>query len=313
MDPTRWLRGSAALALVVSVPLLGSLDAPAAAADAPVVQGPWTVKVTYQSGDEDITFVSDEWRLSFGDGCTAGSACKVGGGTGLDKSKSTAMEPSANGFRITAHLDLDCHDTVTGALTTPHGADYDMTATLIASKVQDVGGTSYVTALTGTLVEDIVVNAAGRADNCTSPSGGFEEHKTSTLAGAADKMPAPPAAASTAPAGVGPGSEDTAAIGTGTIPGFTLPLGDEAARSIAAVDDGRRSSVPGALAVPSESVGTISDRLPEDLLLVAALGLLIVFPAQIFNSTYEENHERIEKAFGRLRRRRSSPASRPSR
>jgi hypothetical protein len=308
MDPTRWLRGLAALALIVSVPLLGSLDAPAAAADAPVVQGPWTVKVSYQSGDKDVSFVSDEWRLAFGDGCAAGSACKVRGGTGLDKSKSTAMEPSGNGFRITAHLDLDCHDTVSGELTTTHGADYDMTATLVASKVQDVGGTSYVTALTGTLVEDIVVNAAGRADNCTSPSGGYEEHTTSTLAGTADALPAPPPGTSTGPAGVGPGSEDTAATGSGTIPGFTLPLGDEAERSAAAVDAGRRSSVPGALAVPSESVRTITDRLPRDLLLVALLALLIVFPAQIFNSTYEENHERIDKAFGRLRRRRAPVA-----
>ena len=64
---------------------------------------------------------------------------------------------------------------------------------------------------------------------------------------------------------------------------------------MAAVADGRRSSVPGALTVPSESARTIADRLPQDLLLVALLGLLMVFPAQIFNSTYEENHERIQR------------------
>ena len=62
--------------------------------------------------------------------------------------------------------------------------------------------------------------------------------------------------------------------------------------------------MPGALTVPSESIRTVSDRLPQDLLLVALLGLLMVFPAQIFNSTYEENHERIERFAGRFRRRR---------
>jgi len=113
---------------------------------------------------------------------------------------------------------------------------------------------------------------------------------------------------------VGPASIDT----SGTIPGFTLPLDDEAARSVAAVDDRRRSSVPGALTVPSESVRTITDRLPQDLLLVAVLGLLMVFPAQIFNSTYEENHERITRFAGRLRRRRgadegSTPTATPGR
>jgi hypothetical protein len=112
---------------------------------------------------------------------------------------------------------------------------------------------------------------------------------------------------------VGPSSVDS----SGTIAGFTLPLGSEAERSVAAVDAGRRSSVPGALVVPSESLPTVVDRLPQDLLLVGALVLLIVFPAQIFNSTYEENHERVERAFGRLRRRapaaEGEPATRPSR
>jgi hypothetical protein len=305
----------AGLVILSSVALLGAVLgavlAPAAAADdGAVVQGPWTITAKYVSGDKDIQFADDTWKMSFGEGCAAGSACDAEGGAGIDDSTSMALRAAGDGFRYTAHLDLDCFDTVTGELSTTHGADYEMTATLTASKVEEVDGTRYVTAMTGTLVENIVVNAAGRADNCTAPGGTFEEHKRSTLTGTADQLPAPPAGTSSQPAGVGPASADT----SGTIPGFTLPLDDEAARSVTAVDDGRRSSVPGALTVPSESVATITDRLPQDLLLVAILGLLMVFPAQIFNSTYEENHERISRFAGRFRRRRraeegSAPAA----
>jgi hypothetical protein len=284
--------------------LLGAVLAPAGAADdGAVVQGPWTVTVTLKSGDLTVDFVDDEWHLDFGDGCATGSACTVEGSTGLGDSTSMALKHTNSGLHYTGHLDLDCYDQVTGELSTVHGADYDMTATLTASSIEEVGGTRYVTALTGTLVEDIVVNAKGRADNCTGNNGALEEHKRSTLTGTADQLPAPPAGTSSDPAGVGPAAADT----TGTVPGFTLPLDDEAVRSAAAVADGRRSSVPGALTVPSESARTVADRLPQDLLLVALLGLLMVFPAQIFNSTYEENHERIARFGGRFRRRRGPP------
>ena len=82
-----------------------------------------------------------------------------------------------------------------------------------------------------------------------------------------------------------------AATTSGTLPEFVLPRSETAATSAEAVEDGRRSSVPGALTTPSDALSVV-DRLPGDALLVAALGLLIVFPAQIFNSTYEENQER---------------------
>ena len=190
-----------------------------------------------------------------------------------------------------------------------------MVATLAPAKVEELDGVSYVTALSGTVVEDIVVNAAGTRGQLHRQRTVLSRSTSGRrLAGTQDALPAPPAGTSTGPAGVGPASADT----SGTIPGFTLPLDDEAVRSVAAVDDGRRSSVPGALVVPSESVRTIADRLPEDLLLVAVLGLLMVFPAQIFNSTYEENHERIERFAGRFRRQRrtegeAAPAAAPGR
>lgn len=293
----------AGVAATSAVALLGAVPAPAGAADdGAVVQGPWKVTVAYESGDENVQFTDDTWKLSFGEGCAVGAACTVDGATGLDDATTMALQPSGGGFRYTAHLDLDCHDDATGELSTKHGADYDMTATLTPAGVEEVGGTRYVTALTGTLVEDIVVNAAGRADNCTGPDGELEEHKRSSLTGVATRMPAPPAATSSGPVGVVPASADS----TGTVPGFTLPLDHEAARSVDAVSAGRRSSVPGALLVPSESLRTVRDRLPQDLLLVALLGLLMVFPAQIFNSTYEENHERIQRFGARFRRRRAA-------
>jgi hypothetical protein len=307
-DPIRRLARLARLVTFMFVGLLCAVlasDPARAAADDPVIQGPWTISVTYQSGDQTFDFVAEKWQLSFGDGCAAGSACRVDGNTGIGDATSMALSPAGDGFRYTAHLDLDCFDTVTGELSTVHGADYDMVATLSPSKVESRDGVSYVTALSGTVVEHIVVNAKGRADNCTGNNGALEEHKRSSLAGTADKLPAPPAGTSPEPAGVGPAAAGT----SGTIPGFTLPLDDEAERSVDAVADGRRSSVPGAVTVPSESVRTITDRLPQDLLLVAVLGLLMVFPAQIFNSTYEENHERIQRFAARFRRRRTDQAA----
>ena len=313
-QPVLVLARAAMLGAFASVALVGAVVAPAGAADPPQVQGPWTVTVTFEGGDSSFDFVDDEWHFSFGAGCAVGAACTVDGGTGADESTSTALQPGGQGFRFTSHLDLDCFDTVTGELRTVHGADYDMVATLVPSKVEAVDGVSYVTAMSGRLVEDIVVNPKGLADNCSGTNGATKEHRTSKLAATPNQLPAPPAGTSSGPAGVGPASTDT----SGTIPGFTLPLDDEAVRSAAAVDAGRRSSVPGAVTVPSESVRTITDRLPQDLLLVAVLGLLMVFPAQIFNSTYEENHERIARFAGRFRRRRRSeegaaPAAVPGR
>ncbi|HEX5088481.1 MAG TPA: FGLLP motif-containing membrane protein [Nocardioides sp.] len=308
MEMLRLLRGLAALTTFASVALLGAVLAPAEAADQPVVVGPWTITAAFQSGDKGASFAAKKWHLAFGDACSAGAACQVQGSTGLGESDSMSLATGADGFQITQHFDLECHDTVTGETTTTHGADYDLTATLTATKVEEVDGTSYVTELTGTMVEAVVINARGRAEDCTTPSGGFEEHARSTLTGTADALPAPSAGAPSEPVGLGPSSTGTAANGSGTIAGFTLPLGSEAERSVAAVDAGRRSSFPGAVVVPSESLSTVVDRLPQDLLLVGILALLIVFPAQVFNSTYEENHERVERTFGRLRRRRAPPA-----
>ena len=59
-----------------------------------------------------------------------------------------------------------------------HGADYDIDGHADGLvPVEEVDGTRYVTALTGTLVEDIIVNAEGRADNCTGNNGALEERK----------------------------------------------------------------------------------------------------------------------------------------
>jgi hypothetical protein len=294
--PTRLLTsltGVCSAMLVLAAPAL-------AAGDDPVLQGPWTLTVTPTGDGAPFSFLDETWKLSFGEGCTVGAACKAAGGTGLGD-KSTSLEPDGPGYRFTGHLDLDCYDPVSGALTTTHGADYEMVGTLGVSDGTVVDGVDYVTALTGRVVETITVNQAGLAGNCTGPDGETFDERVSDLTGSPDQLPTPPAGGSSDPAGIGPGSADA----SGTIPGFTLPLSRHAHDSVAAVADGRRSSVPGALMVLSDAARSAGDRLAQDLLVVAVLGLLMVFPAQLFNSTYEENHERIERFFRRFRRRRS--------
>ena len=74
--------------------------------------------------------------------------------------------------------------------------------------------------------------------------------------------------------------------------------------------------MPASLAVPAEVIHNVAGRAGKDLLLLGLLGLLMVFPAQLFNSTYEENHERIDRQLGRLRFGRRTPvaqAAAPSR
>ena len=84
-----------------SVALLGAGMAPAGAADdGAVVQGPWTVTVTFKSGDLTVDFTDDEWHLDFGDGCAAGSTCTTEGSTGIDDSTSMVLEHVRDGLPL---------------------------------------------------------------------------------------------------------------------------------------------------------------------------------------------------------------------
>ena len=218
---------------------------------------------------------------------------------GLDP-KDTKLKVSDQGFTFTDHQVLDCYDTVTGAVSTPNGAVYDAEGQLSPSTKEERDGVSYITSMTGTFVETIEITAAGRADNCSIDGAGLmRQTQTAILAGAPVPLPETP-------------TGDVARPG-GRRPWLHQHLRD-ARRVHAAAEPVRRRQRPRgrgrttvlgprALVTPSDALDSVADRWPQDLLLLAALTLLIVFPAQIFNSTYEENHERIHRAFGRFRRR----------
>jgi hypothetical protein len=304
-DPNRLLARIAGLVcaapLVLLLAFLVAAPASGAAGSAggdTVVTGNWTVNVKVVKASPGIgSFVDAKWTIAFGDNCKLSAPCTFHGGTAKTSPTSTQLEPSGGGFGFTIHYDLDCYDPATNQTTTKHGADYDAVGTLVPSDTQQRDGVTYVTAMSGTLVETLTINARGQADDC-KVDGELSATQRSTLTGTQVPLPEVASGATSGPVGVGPGSANH----SGTMGAFTLPLRHDGRASRAAVEAGRRSSVPGALTVPSDALRSLRDRLPQDLLLVAALGLLMVFPAQIFNSTYEENHERIERKFPRLRR-----------
>jgi hypothetical protein len=71
--------------------------------------------------------------------------------------------------------------------------------------------------------------------------------------------------------------------------------------SVGAVVRGDRSVVPAALVTPSEAMSN-TKQLVQNGLLAAVLVLLLVFPSQLFNSTWDEHHERVLAALPWLRR-----------
>ena len=127
--------------------------------------GPWTITVKYPERGHLTIAVRGEDVEAIASVTGARPAilpATADGSTGIDDSTSMALKPGGDGFRFTAHLDLDCFDRSPASSSTTHGADYDMTAHADRRDgARRSRGTSYVTALTGTLVEDIVVNAGG--------------------------------------------------------------------------------------------------------------------------------------------------------
>ena len=285
MTPTRKLMvalGSAAAVLVLGAPPALGAD------DGAVLQGTWSVEVVIQEKIPEIGGEGGTRTYRFGEGCVVGESCSVLRDTQSEKGVDTDLSPGGGGFTWSFDQALDCFDQVTGELSTKHGADYAVKGTLRPSKTEVRDGVTYVTALGGSIVETITVNAAGRADNCEiNPAYPHRAVQRAVLTGVPVPLPAVPPGSSSDPVSVDP----VAAEASGTIPEFRLERSDTAATSAEAVDAGRRSSVPGALTTPADAIDSVADRLPRDALLVALLGLLIVFPAQIFNSTYEENHD----------------------
>jgi hypothetical protein len=289
----------APLLVLVAAATTSTASASPAADDGAVLQGPWTVEVVIKEKIPEIGGDGGTRTYRFGEGCVVGESCSITRENGAGDQVDTDLSPGAGGFAFSGSEALDCFDQVTGELSTKHGADYTMEGSLRPSATEVRDGVTYVTALRGTIVETIVVNAAGRADDCQiNDAYPYRAVQRAVLTGTPVALPPVPPESSSDPAGVDPVAAET----SGTLPEFRLERSDTAKESAEAVDAGRRSSVPGALTTPADAVDSVADRLPQDALLVALLGLLIVFPAQIFNSTYEENHTRIHRALRRFRR-----------
>jgi hypothetical protein len=290
---------AAPLLVLVAATTANTASASPAAEDGAVLQGAWTVEVVIKEKVPEIGGDSGTRTYRFGEGCVVGEPCSITRENSAGDRIDTELSPRGGGFGFSASEALDCFDQVTGELSTKHGADYSMEASLRPSATEVRDGVTYVTALSGTMVETITVNAAGQADNCEiNPAYPHRAVQRGVLTGTPVALPPVPPDSSSDPVGVDPVAAET----SGTLPEFRLERSDTAETSAEAVDAGRRSSVPGALTTPADAIDSAADRLPGDALLVALLGLLIVFPAQIFNSTYEENHSRMRRAFRRFRR-----------
>ena len=303
-------RTAALFALVVAaatVLVLGATTSPAGATDSgPVIAGTFQGRLTMTKTDRDMAqwgAKSGPRTLSFGQGCATAQGCTASF-TSSGKTRSQPVTGSAGGLGWSSHDQVGCVERVTGVLKTHHGWDYDVRVQLHPTATATRNGVTYVTALSGTLVDSLKRTGAGAGFNCLLdpdrvPNASERGVYTFTLV----PLAAPTTTTSTPPLAVTPSSPTTSS----TIPGFRLPQSARQRASSLAVATGHRSSVPGALVEPTDALKSVGSRLPQDLLLVALLGLLIVFPAQLFNSTYEENHERIDRRLAtlRLRRRRS--------
>jgi hypothetical protein len=227
---------------------------------------------------------------------------------------STPLDQSANGFSFNLHTPLNCYDTQTGVLSTKHGADYTLRMHIRPTAFVQRDGVSYASRLRGAYNETVRINPKGVADDCKIHLAGgvtklvITQH--SIITAAPVPLVAAPASTSDTPLALDADSTST----SGSLPEFVLPGTARQRDSAAAVAAGTRSAVPASLEVPSEVLHNVGHRAGQDLLLLALLGLLMVFPAQLFNSTYEENHERIDRQLGRLRLRGRTPvAQAPSR
>lgn len=281
--------------------LVGTGQAPAHGDDAgPVIAGTFAgqLKLTDSWLPGGWGFDPGARSYSFGKGCPVGSACTV---ERLSDGTQQALKPQGGGFGWSGSGPVGCVDNATGQVNTNHGFDYTYKVRFVPAGTTTRDGVTYVNVLRGTYEGKLTVNATGRSFNClVNPRRVPTETEHGVFNLRLVPLAVPRSTTSTPPLAIAPPSPAQ----TKTIPGFHLPQTSRQQSSAAAVADGRRSSFPGALTTPSEAVKNLGGRLPQDLLLVALLGLLMIFPAQIFNSTYEDNHERIDRQLARLRLRR---------
>jgi hypothetical protein len=292
------------------VAALGSvlmIQAPSHGEDAgPVVAGTFSgqLKLTKSWLPGGWGFEPGPRTYSFGKGCPTGSACTITKTDGAPQ----ALTPQGGALGWSGSDPVACIDNVTGKVSTEHGFDYTYKVRLVPAGTTTRDGVTYVSALRGTYEGKLAVNGTGRAFDClVNPNRTSSETERAVYDLKLEPLAAPKPIVASPPLGITPAV--TTALGS--VPGFTLPQSERQRASAESVAAGRRSSVPGSLVVPSEAFRNLGSRLPQDLLLVALLGLLMIFPAQIFNSTYEDNHERIDRQLARLRLRRRAPTGPP--
>ncbi len=287
---------AAAAALV-----LGATTTSATAADSgPVIAGTFNGRLVMTHPDHNLAEYaakSGPRTFAFGQGCPVGQACKAGF-TSSGKTSTRPRSPQGSGFGWSGTQAVGCIDRVTKVVQTNHGWDYTYRVQLHPSATTTRNGVTYVTAFTGTEDASFKQTAVGASFNCLlDPDRVPNAHEHGVYTFTLAPLAAPTSSAQSTPLAVSPGTTSAAT----TIPGFSLPQSARQRASSLAVASGQRSSVPGALVEPTDALKSVGSRLPRDLLLVALLGLLIIFPAQLFNSTYEENHERIDRRLGKLR------------
>lgn len=264
-----------------------------------MVAGTWTVTVKVTSSDlpKGFELRSGDRPYYFGAGCALGATCNIERTNQNGDRLKAVFTPNAGGWTWTTKQPLDCFDKVTGALRTKHGADYTVKFVFAPTSAVERDGVRYVSAMAGTVEASVIVNAVGRADQCTIPPNDvLQTHAAGTLTAVPVPLASFKPEALPTPLGSVP---PPAAAQAATIPGFTLPMTDEEVRSSLAVTRGDRSTVPAALVTPADAAAD-PNRLLENSVLAALLALLMVFPAQIFNSTYEENYARIDAVLARL-------------
>lgn len=316
------IRASRSLVLALLALLLAGLTLVVTAAPGradngqQVVAGSWHLVISVPHRTAGYAFIKKGTRTwFFGAGCPVGSACTLKRTTGNSKAVvKTPLEQSANGFTFTLSNPLNCYDTQTGVLSTKHGADYTLTMHVRPTAFAERDGVSYATRLRGAYDETVRINARGVANDCKVHLAGGVTKLVITQHSVITATPVPLAAAPTKTSDTALALDADSTSTSGSLGEFLLPRTTRQADSARAVAAGTRSAVPGSLATPSEVVRSIGHRAGQDLLLLGLLGLLMVFPAQLFNSTYEENHARIDKQLGRLRLRRGTAvAQAPSR
>lgn len=300
---TRRRAGRWAAGLVAALASAVLVQAPGQAADGdPVVAGTFSgqLKLTKSWLPSGWGFKPGPRTYSFGAGCATGSACTI---TKTD-GESQALSPQGSALGWSSTEPVACVDNDTGAVKTDHGFDYTFRIRLVPAGTTVRDGVTYVTALRGTYQGTLTVNGTGRALDClVNPTRTPSETEQATYDLRLEPLAAPKPIVASPPLGITP----PASTAVGNVPAFRLPQTERQRSSAEAVAAGRRSSVPGSLVTPSEAFENLGSRLPQDLLLVALLGLLMIFPAQLFNSTYEDNHERIDRQLARLRLRRRVP------